>query len=777
MIFNTNVDDPIFQTVRVISFVKSKHSRPMIGSSSVEKEILFKQISYDSEVNCSVSDVRPAVNLIWNIRTTFGDKNVSMFTSVSNGGILQTSYAFTRKTFTYANLLALLVCKVDGPTVVINKQETQVLLLNTDFDCSSPILASKPIGINQRLNLNCGNERSENPFIVWMRLRKSVCECLLYASFLGNKLVQTYSDDYNVDDEGSLFLLNTELHHEGSYYCISGNGITNRVLAIDLQIYVNPVPPYPVIDGCNHPQYCVLEVQNGDVIRCSVFGIRPSVQLHFRVLHGGLEPSVTFSNRNVTVASNGNTFNIALTSEFHSNLQFQTRITIACDVSGPDKGPFKLSTNIDLLFINRQLNENTRSLLDVQVIFVVLIITAFVIVFVVLFVFGTILWRGERHDFIPVDWMNASRDLAILTDIGKRKYEKIESKYSLKHNKSNQQLAGEGDLCVVILGKTGVGKSATANSILGEKVFVEDRKTVPVTLKSTYGSREVNGRTISVIDTPGFFYSDATRDNIVKEVARIVTMCSNGVHAFIYVLNIASPRLTEKDLKFLKDVEEIFGGNLEKYRTLVFSHADSLDTDTSLDQFFAKQKEGTNRIIDFLHSFGSRIVAVDNKSQLPAEQKRNQDVIIALIDQVKFQSNSSVFSNKLFKTASQEKAKLLRKARPMQWDASILKSVEKIRASHPHLEASDSEFTSKVMHQLETERSRYASKCIGELSLLDKFKRTKGKRKDAYRHERHTINGDRENDTDGLENILSEIYQEYDLVLESIENMLDPQIV
>ena len=66
--------------------------------------------------------------------------------------------------------------------------------------------------------------------------------------------------------------------------------------------------------------------------------------------------------------------------------------------------------------------------------------------------------------------------------------------------------AGEADrdLVLVLLGRTGVGKSSTANSLLGSAEFEARRKVTAVTDKCSAAVRHMHGRRVLVVDTPGW---------------------------------------------------------------------------------------------------------------------------------------------------------------------------------------------------------------------------------------------------------------------------------
>ena len=55
------------------------------------------------------------------------------------------------------------------------------------------------------------------------------------------------------------------------------------------------------------------------------------------------------------------------------------------------------------------------------------------------------------------------------------------------------------------------------------------------------------------MDTPGLFYTDRDVEEVKVEIAKTLLMFHHGIHAFIYVINSASPRFTKEDKKTLME--------------------------------------------------------------------------------------------------------------------------------------------------------------------------------------------------------------------------------
>lgn len=121
-------------------------------------------------------------------------------------------------------------------------------------------------------------------------------------------------------------------------------------------IAVTPIPGYPIIEGCNQEQYCVLEVDTKGRLTCTVRGIRPEVKLEWRVFHEESKELLIFHGQQVHTRSNGDTMDVTLATEFTAKEIAEKRLTLECTAVGPSATYFDLSSKVDLLFSGSGMN-------------------------------------------------------------------------------------------------------------------------------------------------------------------------------------------------------------------------------------------------------------------------------------------------------------------------------------------------------------------------------------------------------------------------------------
>ncbi|XP_071851766.1 uncharacterized protein [Apostichopus japonicus] len=393
-----NFKDPVkWHYVKVITYVKPSATFAVIRECNGKQHCFLGSSKISSSLNCYVNNARPKIKLFWIEPFHEEDKNVTKEHSTDYNGLTFSSAATTEYLPSKKYFLSLLACSATDPLMLLREDISLVLIQNEAKFVGNMETLKLYFEVGTVANLPCPSGSGVNA-VLWQMSRslEDDRQALAYRMSVlhVDVIIPLSAAGVELQNDGDLIIRGIQPQHEGFFFCIVRSMRKESIRSYEVITQVTPSPSHPVVDECNHQQYCVIVVEHGDTLICRLLGIRPITHLEW--IPSDQRYQSMLQNQTLQVIPNGDTSDVYVTVRLFLTQYIDDQTTVVCRTKGLNSDMWDMNAIVDLRFFQEGLVVDDSPTKNRAILWVIIVSAVVFIIIAIILTRASVKYRANR---------------------------------------------------------------------------------------------------------------------------------------------------------------------------------------------------------------------------------------------------------------------------------------------------------------------------------------------------------------------------------------------